>query len=38
MSRFLREAVAFVVVGLVWLVPGMALGIGLLLAIKGCWG
>ncbi len=34
MNRFIREAVAFIVVGVVWLVPGMALGIALLLALS----
>lgn len=37
MSRFIREAVAFIVVGVVWLVPGMAVGVVLLLALTR-WG
>ena len=34
MNRLIRECVAFGVVGVLWLGPGMALGVGLLLAIK----
>ena len=34
MTRLAREAVALLVVGVLWLGPGMAVGIGLLLAIK----
>lgn len=37
MKRLIREAVFFVVVGLAWLVPGMAVGVGLLLALTR-WG
>lgn len=34
MTRLLRDAVAFAVVGVLWLLPGMVVGIGVLMAIK----
>ena len=38
MSRFLREAVAFIVVGALWLVPCIWVGMAALLLLSRCRG